>query len=488
MATQLGAPTPGQAQQVPDRLNYQGMLRKGDGTPEPAGYKDIEFRIYNTPTAGTLQWARTHRVSLDANGLFNVVLMEGGSPITQGSPLYNDLTSVFTAADGQDRYIELTVAGSTPIQPRQRFVTAAYAFLAADVTQAKENFTVMGSLTVQNSARVQSLTVDTTATLNEATVQSLTVGSSATLNKITPASTLTVDGDMEIGLGNTDYHHLRLGGGNSSGYLYGSYPALPDGIHLGYNYYKDASGVDHVRNLGGPTSRLSLGYGEIKLATGGINTPPTNHMILDQYGRVGIGTTSPAQLLQVGSASVENSQGMIRLGSRSGTESYMRTWDIGVPQTGSDLSGQGYSFVIDDIQLGTTPEFMIKYGSGNVGIGTTSPAAKLDVNGDVKIKSQAPIAIHRYPLPDKTVYVDIPNYYDPPNAYSINEWSAAVIGFTCNGDFSTSSIGQLLNIAMQKNTATGKWRVQFDVRHHSTLNNIVVDVMYIRKELTTDDR
>lgn len=392
---------PTHAQQVPDRLNYQGMLRKGDGTPEPAGYKTIEFRIYDAPTAGTLQWARSHLVNLDSQGLFNVILMEGGSPITQGSPKYTDLTSVFTAADGQDRYLELTVAGSNPIQPRQRFVTAAYAFLAADVTQAQQNFTVMGSLTVHNSARVQSLTVDTGATLND-----LTVTGNANLKKITPGTTLILDGDLEFG--SSTYHHVLLGGGNSSGFLYGSYPKLGDGIHLGYNYYEDAAGVGHVRNAGGQTTRLSLGYGQIILATAGINTPPVNRVVLDQ--------------------------------------------------------------------------------NGNLGVGTMTPAAKLDVYGTVKIKNQAPVVIRRYPLTAKDPSSDAPNYYDPSPAYSANDWSAAVIGFTCKGDFSQSTIGQLLDITTQKNAATGNWRVQFDVRHHSSLTDMVVDVMYIRKELVDDNR
>src|SRR5207245_818443 len=51
----------------------------------------------------------------------------------------------------------------------------------------------------------------------------------------TPGKRLTVAGDAEIGINNADYHHLRVGGGNSDGFLYGSYHRLGDGIHLGYN-------------------------------------------------------------------------------------------------------------------------------------------------------------------------------------------------------------------------------------------------------------
>jgi hypothetical protein len=99
--------------------------------------------------------------------------------------------------------------------------------------------------------------------------------------------------------------------------------------------------------------------------------------------RVGIGTTNPAQLLQVGDANTPGSQGMIRLGSRSPTNVAYRTWDIGVPQTGGDTTGVGYSFVIKDTLLGSDPQFLIRWNTGNVGIGRTNPATALDVNGTV---------------------------------------------------------------------------------------------------------
>ena len=50
---------------------------------------------------------------------------------------------------------------------------------------------------------------------------------------------------------------------------------------------------------------------------------------------------------------------------------------------GTDLAGVGYSFVIDDTQLGTDPEFIVHWGNGRVGIGRTNPVSALDVNGTV---------------------------------------------------------------------------------------------------------
>ncbi len=126
------------------------------------------------------------------------------------------------------------------------------------------------------------------------------------------------------------------------------------------------------------------------LLSGGItlrlNSNSNGNVTLAQAGgRVGIGTASPQRLLQVGDNTIPDSEGMIRLASRSGTQGSNRIWDIGVPETDGDSSGIGYSFIIDDISAGTEPEFMIKWGTGGVGIGTTNipTGVRMAVRGKV---------------------------------------------------------------------------------------------------------
>lgn len=88
---------------------------------------------------------------------------------------------------------------------------------------------------------------------------------------------LNIDGDVSI----SGYRNLSMLGGNSSGFLYGSFSALGDGIYLGYNYYARGDGIAVIPNAGGTTSRLSTGYGYISFNTGAYNSAPIERMKVD---------------------------------------------------------------------------------------------------------------------------------------------------------------------------------------------------------------
>ena len=140
------------------------------------------------------------------------------------------------------------------------------------------------------------------------------------------------------------------------------------GSEAGLNFQRNESSNIDIGNAGvaGDNNIIRIGSSQ------------TNAFIA---GNVGIGTVNPPQrLLQVGDSSVPGSQGMIRLGSKTpngGGEE--RSWDIGVPQTGNNGSGMGYSFVIVDATRGTNAQFLVQYGTGNVGIGTNNPTHLLQV-------------------------------------------------------------------------------------------------------------
>ena len=89
---------------------------------------------------------------------------------------------------------------------------------------------------------------------------------------------LTVVGNLQIGANSADYRQVLIGGGNSLGFIYGSYPGLSDGIHFGYNAYYNANGNLAVIHSDGGTSRISAGYGYAALATGTAGAAPVNRL------------------------------------------------------------------------------------------------------------------------------------------------------------------------------------------------------------------
>lgn len=109
------------------------------------------------------------------------------------------------------------------------------------------------------------------------------------------AEKLTISGLVEIGQASSDYRRVRIGGGNQFGYIYGSYPALGDGIHFGYNLYADQAGSQFIGVTDGGTSRISAGYGTVTMSTGAPNTGlPVDRLHINPTGLVSIGTNPPS--------------------------------------------------------------------------------------------------------------------------------------------------------------------------------------------------
>ena len=103
-------------------------------------------------------------------------------------------------------------------------------------------------------------------------------------------------------------------------------------------------------------------------ATGGTYaTAPIERMRIDSSGNVGIGETSVDARLHI-SALASNGISNVKLESPGASK-----WAFGIP------AGQTY-FALDDVNDNlTTPKLVVLKTSGNVGIGTDSPEAKLDV-------------------------------------------------------------------------------------------------------------
>jgi len=119
--------------------------------------------------------------------------------------------------------------------------------------------------------------------------------------------------------------------------------------------------------------------------------------------------------------------------------------------------------------------------------GTLNANGGLKVTGNVRFGSDAPIVLRRFHLADQGDN-DEAKWYN--TGYSTSTWSAVLAGFNCTGDYNEDGSGLLLQMMLYPNGSGGAtWRILYTVRHHKNpLKDIYVDVMFIRKELTSDDR
>jgi hypothetical protein len=146
-------------------------------------------------------------------------------------------------------------------------------------------------------------------------------------------------------------------------------------------------------------SSLAIGYiGSSNATNLGFRTSGTERMRIDLNGNVGIGTTAPSAALSVGNLFTVNSSGAITAAtgiSSSGTiafsglssNGYVKTsggtgtLSVGTSIPSTDISGTANRIAYFNGSAVLTSGSGLFYDGTNVGIGTTAPAAKLDVNG-----------------------------------------------------------------------------------------------------------
>jgi hypothetical protein len=102
----------------------------------------------------------------------------------------------------------------------------------------------------------------------------------------------------------------------------------------------------------------------------------TDRFTFTSAGYLGIGTTSPAAPLQIGSSTFAQNAAMIFY---TGNGSQYRGWQIGSPYGNTNTSSPNYGFTITDIGNSGTPALAIDFNTHNVGIGSASPLYKLHI-------------------------------------------------------------------------------------------------------------
>lgn len=122
-----------------------------------------------------------------------------------------------------------------------------------------------------------------------------------------------------------------------------------------------------------------------------LTTSDTERMRIAANGMVGIGTTAPTAQLDVSRNSstgngqahlTETEQDFARLGFRNTATT--RFWEIAAMPHDDDAQ------MAMNFYSSANGNLMTLLGTGNLGVGTTAPAAKLEVNGYTKLGSDAP--------------------------------------------------------------------------------------------------
>lgn len=143
-------------------------------------------------------------------------------------------------------------------------------------------------------------------------------------------------------------------------------------------YIPDKTGAGD--NLGNHTAIQNLNL-QNKLLVG--SDTSTLGLRVNASGMVGIANTSPAQLLHLGSVNYPKPS-FVRL--EAGSSGGYRQWEMGIPVNAAnpgDLSGENFDFAIRDATANAT-RMMIQWNNGFVGINTSAPTQRLEVNGTAK--------------------------------------------------------------------------------------------------------
>lgn len=338
----------------PERMTYQGYLTDANGVALATNATknfDVIFRIYDAESGGTVLWGEQQTVTVD-KGYFSVLLGEGSA--VGARP---ELSTVFSNSTASVRWMGLTVkgigAGNTDVDiaPRLRFLSSPYAYLA------------MNARNVTGTGVIASTNLD-------------------------PAIGLwTVNGTNVFRTGG----NVGIGTNNPSAQLHVFSPsffaATIEGSHNGGTWFGLQNDSTGGRRWNLITTSTGNGEGPGKLLVHDGSPGGAVRMTYDTNGNVGIGTVNPSSTLQV--------NGVINARSSTATDGYLKIspgdsgsmgfinwykpgpvsvgymgWLAGGVNNLGMLLENGANFVIN---------------GGNVGIGTASPTALLDVRGTVAI-------------------------------------------------------------------------------------------------------
>ena len=210
---------------------------------------------------------------------------------------------------------------------------------------------------------------------------------------------------------------------------------------------------------------------KLQVNTGNINmmTSNTTRMLITPTGNVGIGTTGPIQKLDtpnivIGGPTIVGTYraNALFIDNNGGTS---RFYSAGANTT----TKGGYVFHNMSSDATINPEVLTILPSGNVGIGVTNPAQKLDVAG--KIVSSIDLTVGNNSS-GAVRYSGQNGYYSFITRSNYNDWVLSLLG--TDGDASTDPIGnQLMTVNYNGNVGIGTTSPQTTLHLYDTGGSIL---------------
>ncbi|MCC5835208.1 MAG: tail fiber domain-containing protein [Opitutales bacterium] len=393
--------TASQASAVPNLMSYQGRVTDAGGTlignTSPVN-RAVTFRLYTDATGGSAIYAETQSVTI-SGGEFSVLIGNGtgvsgtpgpSAPATTPFTLYDAINT----SEGVPLYLGITVDDgnsatvSAEIAPRQQLVSGAYAFRAG-VAEAVASGAVTEAMLGDSSVatgNIQAKAIDSSRIADGGVSTTNIANNAITINKLdtgqigvwTPnGNNVYRSGNVGIGQSNPGVPLNFANGAGNKISLHGN-----SGNHYGLGIqsallqiYTSGSGAD-----------VAFGYGS--------STSMTETMRIKGTGNVGIGTSAPSAKLHIvgGNATIENtgspSLTLARGSSRTnlGLAGSSGQWSSSA--TTNDTVLQAASGKLH-LQTGTGSAAVSIDTANRVGIGTSNPTARLDIDGGVLLNGTA---------------------------------------------------------------------------------------------------